>query len=393
MIRLFINGLAASAGGGLTYLRNVIPHLARRVDAETTVLLNPEIRREFGKRPNIFFVETSESSGAFRRFIREQVTLPKLIRRSGAQALISAGNFALWNSPVPQILLSRNSLYTSDDFLRDVCARGDYAIWADTKVKGWLARRSISCADITVAPSEAFGEELSHWSGKKILSVHHGFDAEAFTSDKAPLPSAAEAHLEQGKDVFRLLFVSHYNYYRNFETLFRALPILSSRLKGKKVKLFLTCRLHSGDNPGTYRAESAASLANDLRGSHEIVELGTIPYRSLHHLYRACHIYVTPAYAESFAHPLIESMSCGLPIVASDLPVHREICRDAAIYFPRFSPEALAERILQIHESPELTEKLSRNGLRRACDFSWREHVERMIVMAEELVRSESERK
>jgi glycosyltransferase involved in cell wall biosynthesis len=393
MIRLFINGLAASAGGGLTYLRNVIPHLARRVDAETTVLLNPAIRREFGELPNIFFVETSESTGAFRRFIREQMTLPKLIRRSGAQVLISAGNFSLWNSPVPQILLSRNSLYTSDDFLRDVRARGDYAIWADTKIKGWLARRSISCANITVAPSAAFAHELSQWSGKKILSVHHGFDQGAFTSDAAPLPSVAEAQFEQGKDVLRLLFVSHYNYYRNFETLFRALPIMSSRLKGKKVKLFLTCRLHSGDNPGTYRAESAASLANDLRGSHEIVELGTIPYRSLHHLYRACHIYVTPAYAESFAHPLIESMSCGLPIVASDLPVHREICRDAAIYFPRFSPEALAERILQIHESPELTEKLSRNGLRRACDFSWREHVERMIVMAEELVRSESERK
>jgi glycosyltransferase involved in cell wall biosynthesis len=393
MIRLFINGLAASAGGGLTYLRNVIPHLARRVDAETTVLLNPAIRREFGELQNIFFVETSESSGAFRRFIREQMTLPKLIRRSGAQVLISAGNFALWNSPIPQILLSRNSLYTSNDFLRDVCARGDYAIWADTKVKGWLARRSISRADITVAPSEAFAQELSQRSGKKILSVHHGFDPEAFTSDAAPLPSAAEAQFEQGKDVLRLLFVSHYNYYRNFETLFRALPILSSRLKGKKVKLFLTCRLNSDDNPGTYRAESAALLANDLRGSHDIVELGTIPYRSLHHLYRACHIYVTPAYAESFAHPLIESMSCGLPVVASDLPVHREICRDAGIYFPRFSPEALAERVLQIQESPELAEKLSHNGLRRACDFSWREHVERMIVMAQELVRSESERK
>jgi hypothetical protein len=57
MIRLFINGLAASAGGGLTYLRNVIPHLARRVDAETTLLLNPAIRREFGELPNVSFVE------------------------------------------------------------------------------------------------------------------------------------------------------------------------------------------------------------------------------------------------------------------------------------------------------------------------------------------------
>jgi len=390
MIRLFINGLAASAGGGLTYLRNVIPHLARRVDTETTVLLNPAIRREFGELTNIFFVETVETSGVLRRVVREQTTLPKLIRRSGAQVLISTGNFALWNSPVPQILLSRNSLYTSVDFLRDVRARGDYAIWADTVVKGWLARRSIRDADITVAPSEAFAQELSKWSGRKVLSVHHGFDPDTFTSDAAPLPSAALARLEQGKDALRLLFVSHYNYYRNFETLFRAMPILSSRLKSKQVKLFLTCRLNSGDNPGAYRAESAALLANDLRGA--IVELGTIPYRSLHHLYRACHIYVTPAYAESFAHPLIESMSSGLPVVASDLPVHREICGDAGIYFPRFSPDVLAERVLQIQESPELAAKLSSNGLRRACDFSWSKHVERLVVLAQELARPDRER-
>jgi glycosyltransferase involved in cell wall biosynthesis len=392
MIRLFINGLAASAGGGLTYLRNVIPHLARRADSETTVLLNSAIRSEFGGLSNISFVEDPEPYGPGRRFIHEQTALPKLIQRSGSQILISAGNFALWRSPVPQILLSRNSLYTSGDFRHDVRARGDYAIWADTLVKGWLARRSIGRADITVAPSAAFARELSEWSGGKVLSLHHGFDPEAFSSDAAPLPEAAQLQLEQGKDTLRLLFVSHYNYYRNFETLFRAMPILNTRLKGKDLRLFLTCRLNSGENPGTYRAESAASLANDLRGRGNIVELGTIPYRSLHHLYRACHIYVTPAYAESFAHPLIESMSSGLPVVASDLPVHREICGDAGVYFPRFSPEALAERVVQIRESPELAERLSRNGINRARDFSWSEHVDRLLVLAEELVRPASER-
>jgi glycosyltransferase involved in cell wall biosynthesis len=386
MIRLFINGLAASAGGGLTYLRNVIPHFARRVDVETTVLSSPAIRREFEELPNISFVEVLESYGAPRRFVYEQTTLPKLIRRSGAQVLISAGNFALWNSPVPQILLSRNSLYTSGDFLRDIRARGDYPILADTLVKGSLARRSISRAEITVAPSEAFARELTQWSGRKILSVHHGFDSDIFTSDSTPLPSATKAQLEQGKDALRLLFVSHYNYYRNFETLFRAMPILNSRLKGKKAKLFLTCRLNSCENPGTYSAESVASLARDLPGGQAIFELGMIPYASLHHLYRACDIYVTPAYAESFAHPLIEAMSSGLPVVASDLPVHQEICGDAGIYFPRFSPDALAERVLEIQESPELAEKLSRNGLRRARDFSWSEHVEHLLVLARELV-------
>jgi glycosyltransferase involved in cell wall biosynthesis len=386
MIRLFINGLAASAGGGLTYLRNVVPHLSRRRDAETTVLLNPTMREEFGTLPNVSFVEIPASE-IVRRFVREQTTLPRLIRRSGAEVLISAGNFALWNCPIPQILLSRNSLYTSRDFLRDLRARGDYAIWMDTVIKSWLARRSINRADVTIAPSAAFASELSQWSGKPVLSIHHGFDTDAFTSDTSPLPSAVTKQLEQGKDALRLLFVSHYNYYRNFETLFRAMPLLSKRLN-RKVKLFLTCQLKSEKNPGTYRTGSAALLANNLRGNDDIVELGTVPYRSLHHLYRACHIYVTPAYAESFAHPLVEAMSSGLPVAASDLPVHREICGDAGIYFSRFSPEELAEQVLRVQGSPELSEKLSGNGLRRARDFSWQQHVEQLVVLARQLVQS-----
>jgi glycosyltransferase involved in cell wall biosynthesis len=386
MIRLFINGLAASAGGGITYLRNVIPHLSRRVDAKTTVLLSPAVRAELGKLPNVSIVEIPGNSGAFLRFIREQTALPKLIRTSGAEVLISAGNFALWNCPVPQILLSRNALYTSDDFLRDLRARKDYRIWADTLVKGWLARRSLGVADMTVAPTEAFAQELARRTGRRVLTVHHGFDFGAFTSDGTPLPAAARDQIDKAKDDLRLLFVSHYNYYRNFETLFRALPILIDRLAGKNVKLFLTCRLSSNENPGSYRAEMAFSLVNSLRNSDSIVELGTIPYHSLHHLYRACHAYVTPAYAESFAHPLIEAMSSGLPVVASDVPVHREICRDAGVYFARFSPDALAERVMQVYESPELAGKLSSNGFERARDFSWSKHVEQLLILAQELV-------
>jgi glycosyltransferase involved in cell wall biosynthesis len=112
----------------------------------------------------------------------------------------------------------------------------------------------------------------------------------------------------------------------------------------------------------------------------------------LHHLYRACHIYVTPAYTETFAHPLVEAMSSGLPVVASDLPVHREICGDAGVYFARFSPEALAEKVLQVHQSPGMAARLSQNGLLRAHDFSWSEHVDRLLVLAHELVRSARER-
>ena len=386
MIRLFFNGLAASAGGGLTYLHNVIPEIGRSPAVEeVTFLLSPDLRKEFRDSGRISFVEMPVFRNTLRRVFLEQTRLAEMIRGCGADVLISAGNFALWNSPVPQILLSRNSLYTSADFSRDVQDRGDYAIWLDTLIKGWLARQSILQASLTVAPSEAFARDLTEWSGRKVVAVHHGFNRQSFMADVTPLPAETRAQLAEGQDALRLLFVSHYNYYRNFETLFRAVPIIRKNLNGKRVELYLTCRLNSSQNPGTYRAEGAASLAGDLRADRDIVELGTVPYRSLHHLYRACHIYVTPAYAESFAHPLVEAMASGMPIVASDLPVHREICEKAGVYFPRFSPDKLAEQVLRIYKDQELSAELSRHARDRSRDFSWEKHVARLLDLAEGL--------
>jgi len=59
MIRLFINGVAASAGGGPTYLRNVIPEFSRHPDTQIVVLLPIALRREFADFPNVSFIEAA----------------------------------------------------------------------------------------------------------------------------------------------------------------------------------------------------------------------------------------------------------------------------------------------------------------------------------------------
>ena len=58
-MHLFINSLAASAGGGLTYIRNVLPHLAGRPDLRVTVALNSGLREEFHFGGNIDFLEVT----------------------------------------------------------------------------------------------------------------------------------------------------------------------------------------------------------------------------------------------------------------------------------------------------------------------------------------------
>jgi glycosyltransferase involved in cell wall biosynthesis len=184
------------------------------------------------------------------------------------------------------------------------------------------------------------------------------------------------------------LFVSHYNYYRNFETLIRALPRLRNLLQGHSIKLLLTCSLVAGSNPGAYRSDRAAGLIRSLDVSEMVVELGTIPYHQLHQVYARAHAYVTPAYTETFAHPLVEAMASGVPVVASDLAVHREICGDAAVYFPKFSSEELAESVARIAQSPEKARLMAETGRERSRQFSWKIHVEKLLEVCYSLLDS-----
>jgi glycosyltransferase involved in cell wall biosynthesis len=386
MIHLFINALAASAGGGLTYVRNVIPHLARRPDVRATVLLSAALREKLQSFGNIRYLDYQLPTSTAWRFWREQRQLPQFIQRSGADVLISSGNFALRKSPIPQILLSRNSLYTSPDFGRDLLERRRHSMWIDTKLKSILAKQSLQWADCTIAPSSAFAKELESWTGRNVLAIHHGFDKGAFLDDRIRLAPEVEQSLLANAGALRLLFVSHYNYYRNFETLLRAIPVIREKLAPRPLKLFLTCELRAGRNPGSYDPGSAAALIRRLGIAECVVQLGGIPYKALHHVYRATDIYVTPAYAESFAHPLVEAMACGVPIVASDLSVHREICGNAAVYFARFSEQELAQGVAELVTSPGLCQQLKERGLRRSESFSWEQHTAEIVGLAQGLI-------
>ena len=383
MIHIFINALAASAGGGLTYVRNVIPALAEQNDVKVSIAVGRSFREEFPQFANVEFTDLDFSP--VRRFWFEQSSLPELIRRSGANVLLSTGNFALRKSPVPQILLSRNSIYTSADYSRDLRQRREYWKWADTHLRAILAKRSIHWADATVAPTEAFATELRKWTGASVRAIHHGFDREAFVRNSKPLPEKTEAKIRAADGAFKLLFVSHYNYYRNFETLIRALPLVRSQMGNRSVRLLLTCELAAGKNPGAYRPDSAASLIKELGVSEMVVELGAIPNQQLHRLYARADLYVTPAYTETFAHPLVEAMSSGLPVIASDIPVHREICEETGLYVEKFSPGAFGEAIVRLAKSPESLKRMAVAGRERAKAFSWKKHVEQILEVARTL--------
>lgn len=88
-------------------------------------------------------------------------------------------------------------------------------------------------------------------------------------------------------------------------------------------------------------------------------------------IYRNALCLVCPSLSEGFGLPLLEAMASKCPVVATDLPVFREVASDAAIYFTENDSEGLVENIRTLNTNIKSRDAMIAKGLARAGDFSW----------------------
>lgn len=62
--------------------------------------------------------------------------------------------------------------------------------------------------------------------------------------------------------------------------------------------------------------------------------LGPLPDAALRDLFASADLVVHCSEAEGFGLPPLEALACGAPVLASDIPAHREVLGDAVRYFP-----------------------------------------------------------
>ena len=81
-------------------------------------------------------------------------------------------------------------------------------------------------------------------------------------------------------------------------------------------------------------------LAEELGIARRIVEVPWVPRPLLAALYRHAALVVSTSEREGFGLPLVEAMACGAPVLASGLPVHREVGGSAVRYVDGEDPAA-----------------------------------------------------
>jgi glycosyltransferase involved in cell wall biosynthesis len=123
-------------------------------------------------------------------------------------------------------------------------------------------------------------------------------------------------------------------------------------------------------------------LARELGVESSLVELKSLSREILASAYRFARLLVHTADAEGFGLPLIEAMACGCQVIASDLPVLREVGGTAATYCAVGDIEGWNDAIAGALQGPANPEC----GFANAGRFTWSENAAQTARVYEQVL-------
>src|SRR5262245_27412871 len=143
---------------------------------------------------------------------------------------------------------------------------------------------------------------------------------------------------------------------------------------------------------GQFTAEQRVR-ARDLGVLDAIVVLPFVDRATLSAVYRRAAVTLLPSEREGFGLPLVETLACGTPVVASDIPVLREIGGSAASYAPLDDVPAWRDTVLGLFgerdSSPDAWRARREAARARAADFSWSHYTARVADVYGAVARGE----
>jgi glycosyltransferase involved in cell wall biosynthesis len=159
-----------------------------------------------------------------------------------------------------------------------------------------------------------------------------------------------------------ILTVSHLYPYKNLEVLIKSFYDLKLRDRGMKI-------LIAGSKSDKKYYKKIQDMINQYEISDSIIFLGNVKKEDLRELYSKCKIFVFTSPYENFAYTLVEAMSCGAPIVASNTTAMPETCDNAALYFSPDSFEELSKCILTFLNDEETRRRYKEMSLIKSNSY------------------------
>jgi len=250
-------------------------------------------------------------------------------------------------------------------FLVKVFTLGEYGANSADYLK-WSTRFALKHAKkiITVSRSSR-GEMLKTYKAEaeKIKVIYNGYNKSLYR--KIIDPEKIERVLDKyGLEKPFVLYVGRLEKKKNTPALIEAFCLMRGNNKNIKHKLVLI-----GD--ASFGYDEVKYIIREFDLESEVIMPGWVEEEDLPYIYNAATAFIFPTRYEGFGIPLLQAMSCEVPIAASSLPVLKEVGGEAVLFFDPDDTSSIEEALKNIITDDKLRKSLIEKGKARVKNFSW----------------------
>lgn len=296
-------------------------------------------------------------TGLVARVLRENFEISSLLKRLDVDVLFHPGNFAIFRSPVPQVILIHNLAPFLEEVVKDESQRQRLRLGLLKQ----LTRGSLSRVSRVIF--------ISTWGRSLVM------DGLAADEIRMPVIPFGAEHGEAEKDpaVLRrwnlepenfVLSVSHIYRYKRIEKLIDAWSQLGERVAEWPL-------LVVGEPFDAVYARRLEALA--VKSKAPVIFTGSLDASALASLMKAARLFVFTSEAENLPITLLEAMAAGCPILTNRYCSMPETCGEAARYVDPATPENYRKHLEALLWDDGLRAEMRAQSLERARAFRWDE--------------------
>ncbi len=359
-MRIGINALyllPGKIGGSEIYIRNLVKWLAK-VDRsnEYLIFINKESAGYFEKlAPGVKTILCPiRAASRPARILWEQIVLPFQVKLNGIDVLLSTGMTAPLICPAASFLV----IFDMQHINQPQNFQKRYLFFLRSII--YLSARASRCV-ITI--SRKSKEDIGRFYkikpdaiGITYMACDH---AAFFRRTPEEISSVRKRYNLPGRFI---LYIASSLPHKNYERLLKAFRKV--REIDKEISLVLI-------GARDYGQDVVSAKINELGLKNDVIFLGWLPFEDIPLIYSAAEIFVFPSLHEGFGIPVLEAMACGVPVVASMIEPIIEVAGGAALLVDPLNIDELSEGMLSVMKDSRLREMLTRDGLKRAAEFSW----------------------
>ena len=295
------------------------------------------LRQQIRQQQNVSFCYPAPSHLPFSKALWRSKGIVSDLKRDGIQVFHGLSG----ELPIGIRKSGIRSVVTIHDliFLR----HPEFYHWIDTKIYAWKFRQTLREADHIIAISECTRRDIMEYGGDLIsedrISLIYQSCAPKFTVSRRAAPRERY-----------ILSVGSIEARKNILLAVKALPYLPD-----DVKLVMVGR-------HTPYTDEVIAYAEKEGLSHRIRIMHGVSDEALPRLYAEAEAFVYPSRYEGFGIPIIEAISCGLPVVACTGSCLEEAGGPDSLYVDPDDARAMAQAIRQVLRGAEGREKRIENS-------------------------------